>query len=84
MGDRIVIPIKNKQKNHKTLKNIKKYNHSSKYYISTYNTSKKSSKPTYISTKNIKDKLKMLDEVVYIDENKNSNQEVIFIPLDEN
>jgi hypothetical protein len=26
----------------------------------------------------------MLDEVVYIDENKNSNQDVIFIPLDEN
>jgi len=88
VGDKIIIPIENgrkkREKSYKTLKNIKKYNYNSEYYIPTYVTPKPTPKPTPTPTKNIGDKLKMLDEVVYIDENKNSNQDVIFIPLDEN
>jgi len=81
IGDKIIIPLKdNSEKSYKNLKNIKKYNPNQEYYIPTYNTPLPTPKPT----DNTENKLKMLDEVVYIDDNKNGQQDVIFIPLEEN
>jgi len=88
VGDKIVIPIeksiKKSQTSYKTLKNIKKYNHNLESYVPTYNTPHSTPKITPKPISKVEKKLKMLDEVVYIDDSKNSNQDVIFIPLDEN
>jgi len=79
VGDKIIIPLPSNREEGIIGKNLKKYKKSKynqNYYIPRRNQPKKRENPDK--------KIEMLDEVVYIDDNLNSQDEVIFIPLDEN
>jgi LysM repeat protein len=80
VGDKIIIPLPKRNRVRQILKKYKKNDYDSNYYI----INKNSYETTPKSQIDAEDKLKMLDEIVYIDEDSSSQKDIVFIPLDEN
>jgi len=79
IGDRIIIPIEHIKRRgdmEKSLNRVEENSDVLEYNISKRKTSKSSSDKSIT--------LKMIDEVVYIDDNIDSQEDIIFIPLDDN
>ena len=76
VGDKIIIPIVKKIKRRESLNKYKNNKYNSKSYIKIENRAKHYA--------NLDEKLKMLDEIVYIDESSDLKQDIVFIPLDDN